>query len=81
MREGAQARNGMPAAALDGVTWHKSRRSGPQGNCVEFARVPGDSQIAVRNSRHPDGPALIYTNDEIRAMILGAKDGDFDHLL
>ena len=29
-------RNGMRAAELPGVTWRKSRRSGPQGgNCVE----------------------------------------------
>lgn len=72
--------NGMSAAALRDVTWRKSRRSNSQGNCVEFAEVPGDA-VAVRNSRHPDGPALIYTQAEIQALILGAKDGDFDYLL
>jgi hypothetical protein len=34
----------------------------------------------VRNSRHPEGPALIYTRAEIEAFIGGAKDGDFDDL-
>jgi hypothetical protein len=71
--------NGMPAATLPTTNWHKSRRSGSQGNCVEMARLP-DGYIAVRNSRHPNGPALIYTTDEIAALIQGAKDGDFDHL-
>ena len=50
-------RNGMPAADLAEVTWRKSRQSGPQGgNCVEVANLP-DGQVAMRNSRHPAGPA------------------------
>jgi hypothetical protein len=72
--------NGMSAAALKSATWQKSRRSNSQGNCVEMARISGDA-VAVRNSRHPQGPALIYTLAEIEALILGAKDGDFDNLL
>ncbi|CAO5180571.1 DUF397 domain-containing protein [Frankia sp. AiPs1] len=72
--------SGMPAAALERVTWQKSRRSNSQGNCVEMAKLPGD-EVAVRNSRHPNGPALVYTRAEIEALILGAKDGDFDNLL
>jgi hypothetical protein len=72
--------NGMPASELSDLAWRKSRRSNPSGNCVEMARLP-DGQIAVRNSRHPDGPALIYTRDEIAALLLGTLDGDFDHLI
>jgi len=76
----AHAYNGMPAAELAGVTWRKSRRSNSSGNCVEMASL-SDGQVAVRNSRFPDGPALVYTGAEIEALVLGAKDGDFDHLL
>ena len=72
--------NGAPADQLPVTRWLKSRRSNSQGNCVEVAQLPG-GQVAVRNSRHPDGPALIYTRDEMVAFIEGAKDGDFDHLL
>ena len=73
--------NGMPAAQLRGLAWTKSRRSGPNGgNCVEIAQLPTGKGVAVRNSRHPDGPALL-THAEIRALIQGVKDGDFDHLL
>ena len=75
-----QPYNGMPATDLGGVTWVKSRRSGAQGNCVEMAQL-ADGGVAVRNSRHPDGPALLYTKAEIEALILGAKDGDFDYLV
>jgi len=50
-------RNGMDASTLDGATWIKSRRSGPTGgNCVEVAFLDG-GEIAMRNSRHPSGPA------------------------
>ena len=76
-----QTENGMSARELPGVTWQKSRRSNPSGNCVELARLPGGAGIAVRNSRDPHGPALIYTDAEIEAFILGARDGDFDHLI
>ncbi|MGK5632358.1 DUF397 domain-containing protein [Streptomyces sp. URMC 123] len=72
--------NGMAATDLQGIEWRKSRHSNSQGACVEFARLPG-GDVAVRNSRHPDGPALIYTPAEVEAMLLGIKDGEFDYLL
>jgi hypothetical protein len=72
--------NGMSAADLPAARWEKSRRSGSQGNCVEMARLPA-GQVAVRNSRYPDGPALIYTRAEIEALLQGVRDGDFDDLV
>lgn len=74
------APNGTASTALQGVTWVKSRRSNSRGNCVELARLD-DGSVAVRNSRFPSGPALVYTQAEIDALILGAKDGDFDDFL
>ncbi|GAA0794502.1 DUF397 domain-containing protein [Spirilliplanes yamanashiensis] len=74
-------RNGIPVNELPAVTWQKSRRSNPSGNCVECAVLPDGAGIAVRNSRDPEGPALVYTRAEIEAFILGARDGDFDNLL
>ena len=74
------ARNGMPASDLHDITWQKSRHSNSQGTCVELAALPG-GDVALRNSRHPDGPALIYTPAEIDAFIRGVKDGEFDDLI
>ncbi|MGH3788472.1 MAG: DUF397 domain-containing protein [Pseudonocardiaceae bacterium] len=72
-------RNGMSAAELDRVTWHKSRHSGQLGNCVEAAVLAG-GDVAMRNSRDPHGPALIFTRDEMAAFLAGAKDGEFDDI-
>jgi hypothetical protein len=77
---GSRAHNGMPAGELRGALWRKSRRSSAQGNCVETAELP-DDQVAVRNSRHPKGPALIFSQAEVRAFLEGVKDGDFDDLV
>ena len=71
--------NEMSATELPGITWRKSRHSNPSGNCVELAALPA-GEIAVRNSRYPAGPALIYTRAELVAFIQGAKDGEFDDL-
>lgn len=73
------ARNGVRASSLD-ACWIKSRHSNAEGNCVEVAPLV-DGTIAVRNSRDPDGPALVYTPAEVAAFVAGAKEGEFDHLL
>lgn len=71
--------NGMPAGELSSAVWRKSSMSNPSGNCVEVAGLPGGA-VAIRNSRHPAGPALVYTPAEMEAFIAGAKNGEFDDL-
>ena len=72
--------NGIPATQLTGAGWRKSSASNSQGACVELAKL-GSGEFAVRNSRYPDGPALIYTRAEVAALIEGVKMGEFDDLL
>ena len=72
--------NGMPAGELAGARWRKSVRSSAQGNCIELAKLAG-AEVAIRNSRHPQGPALIFTDAELDAFLGGVKDGEFDDLL
>ncbi|MFD9737127.1 DUF397 domain-containing protein [Umezawaea sp. NPDC059074] len=76
----SEIRNGMSAAQLVGTAWTKSSYSGALGNCVEVSALAG-GDVAVRNSRFPDGPALVYTRAEISAFLAGAKDGEFDDLV
>lgn len=69
----------VPADLLGAVQWRKSTASNPNGDCVELADL-ADRSVALRNSRDPHGPALIYTRAEIAAFLRGAKDGEFDDL-
>jgi Domain of unknown function (DUF397) len=71
----SRIRTSMRATELRGTTWVKSSRSGPTGgNCVEMAVLPGDG-VAVRNSRHPEGLALIFTGAQWHAFIHGVASG------
>lgn len=69
--------NRVAASDLTGARWRKSGRSQGVSNCVELAVLTG-GRVAVRNSRHPDGPALIHTRAQIADLLASAKEGRFD---
>lgn len=72
--------NGVPAADLGSVVWRRSSVGDTTGECVEFAVLDG-GEVAVRNSRDPHGPALVYTPAEISAFVHGVKAGEFDDMV
>jgi hypothetical protein len=63
---------------LTSARWRKSSYSGTTGgNCVEVAQnLPG--AVAVRDSKDPGGPKLIFTPGEWDAFTTGVKGGEFD---
>ncbi|WP_405004234.1 DUF397 domain-containing protein [Kitasatospora purpeofusca] len=60
------------------VIWEKSPFSGGSDNCVEFGMI--GEFVAIRDSKNPTQPPLVYTRAEIAALLDGAKSGAFDHL-
>jgi hypothetical protein len=54
------------------AAWRKSSLSGTNGgNCVEVVPMPG--VVAIRDSKNPDGPALVFTHAVWRSFTAGMK--------
>lgn len=66
---------------LTGAVWRKSTRSGGGGgNCVEVARNL-HGVVAVRDSKDPAGPALVFGRRSWAAFAQALKGGNFDGAL
>ena len=52
----------MSRTELSGALWRKSSYSNGQANCVEVTTVTGGRTfVAIRDSKAPDAPRLIFT--------------------
>ncbi|HUZ24147.1 MAG TPA: DUF397 domain-containing protein [Streptosporangiaceae bacterium] len=57
--------------------WKKSSRSGSTGNCVEVAfNLRGI--VAIRDSKDPDGPKLVFAPGEWNAFVAAVRSGRLD---
>ena len=63
------------ASPLGAAAWRKSSYSSPSGNCVEAATLTGG--VALRDSRFPDGPALVIAGAGWDTFLRGVKAGCF----
>ena len=63
----------MTIPDLSRARWRRSRYSGSNGNCVETA---GAGQgIAVRDSKDPEGPRLVFKASAWRIFAATLKGG------
>ncbi|MFJ2814225.1 MULTISPECIES: DUF397 domain-containing protein [unclassified Streptomyces] len=62
----------MDSSAID-VSWQKSSASGKEGDCVELAPYRG--AVAIRDSKAPHGPAILYPRASVAALIAGIQAG------
>lgn len=61
---------------LTGATWFKSSHSQSGGQCIEVADCfPGS--VPVRDSKDPEGPALIFPAVAFAAFVGAVKAGEF----
>ncbi|MCP3785772.1 MULTISPECIES: DUF397 domain-containing protein [Micromonospora] len=60
---------------LSRAVWQRAEGD-TSDSAVEVAFV--DDLIGMRNSAEPDGPVLVFTQDEWDAFVAGAQDGEFD---
>ncbi|GAA2681209.1 hypothetical protein GCM10010400_50970 [Streptomyces aculeolatus] len=68
------------STALDGLHWRRSSHSTGANNCVEAAYPVGPESaglLAVRDSTHVEGPALLFRAEAWRAFVAAVKDGEF----
>ncbi|WP_031071243.1 DUF397 domain-containing protein [Streptomyces sp. NRRL WC-3742] len=64
---------------LSGAAWFKSSYSNNGGSCVEVApNFPG--LAPVRDSRDPQGPALVFAADAWKSFVTAVRLGEFGTL-
>ncbi|MET9397054.1 DUF397 domain-containing protein [Kitasatospora sp. NPDC002965] len=61
---------------LSNASWFTSSHSNNGGQCVEVsASFPGT--VPVRDSKDPQGPALIFSADAFTAFVDAVRAGEF----
>ncbi|MFM9610913.1 DUF397 domain-containing protein [Streptomyces niveiscabiei] len=70
------SRHYIPDASTIDAQWHKSSKSGGHENCVELAEYK--DHITIRDSKSPNGPAILYSRSQVASLLAGIRAGAFD---
>jgi hypothetical protein len=63
---------------LNGASWRKSSYSGGNGGtCVEVADGLA-GVMPVRDSKDPQGPALVFSSSAWQSFVSAVRTGEFD---
>ncbi|MEV4103698.1 DUF397 domain-containing protein [Nonomuraea sp. NPDC049649] len=60
------------------IAWRKSSYSTDGGNCVEVAPL-ANGRIAMRDSKDPSGPMLVFDSEAFSKFTAAIKDGSLLH--
>ncbi|MCP2257836.1 protein of unknown function (DUF397) [Streptoalloteichus tenebrarius] len=66
----------VPAPSLTGASWRTSSYTSGANNCVEVADFP--TVAAVRDSKNPTGPALLFARREWASFVRTVQGGRLD---
>lgn len=68
------------ASNLEGAAWFKSSYSNGGGACIEAAdlRQSPYNAVAVRDSKVPDGAALLLSSAQFSTFLAAVRNGRFD---
>ncbi|MEV6978109.1 DUF397 domain-containing protein [Kitasatospora sp. NPDC093806] len=66
----------MSPVDLSLAAWFKSSHSSNGGSCVEVA-ADFHGVVPVRDSKDPEGPALVFPASEFAVFVNAVRDGEF----
>ncbi|GAA2083880.1 DUF397 domain-containing protein [Kitasatospora saccharophila] len=65
----------MTRLDLSNTHWVKSSHSTDGGDCVEWAPAAHPGLVPVRDSKDPQGPALLFTANSFAAFVTALNSG------
>jgi hypothetical protein len=70
----------VPHERIKPVDFIKASACNGSNGCIEVARTPGMTSVAIRDTKNKYY-ALTVTVDDFAKFLDGAKKGEFDHLV